>query len=73
MDLVHFAIWKSQRVESLPGVKAADVLVSKLIGARGHGQVQYDPGRDIAEIEYKGRTERCPFAELPERLKELLR
>lgn len=71
MDLVRFAIWKSQKVESLPGVKAVDVAVSKFVGAKGHGQVVYDPEKEIAAIECRGEVERCPFSGLPNRLKEL--
>lgn len=73
MDLVHFAIWKSQHVESLSGVKASDVLASKFRYAKGHGQVQYDPEKELAQIECRGKTEQCTFSELPERLKALLK
>lgn len=71
MDLVHFAIWKSQKIESLPGVEASDFTVSKFKGAKGRGSIQYDFEREVATIEFKGELEVCPFSSLDEKLKGL--
>lgn len=72
VDLVHFAIWKSQRVESLPGMRAHDVTSTQFKGPRGGiGWIRYDATKETAMIEYKGEVALCPFSALPEKLKEL--
>lgn len=72
MDLVHFAIWKSQHVESLPGMRAHDVTSTQFKGPRGGtGWIRYDATKEAAVIEYKGEAITCSFSALPEKLKEL--